>query len=69
MWLPMKSWFCGFTFYVVFLVVSVWLPMKSWFCGFTFYVVLFFSCLCVVANEMRILWIAFGCSVVLVVFV
>ena len=46
-----------------FFVVFVWLPMKSWFCGFSFDVVLFLGCLCVVANEMRVLWIAFGCVV------
>ena len=26
--------------------------------------VLFLGCLCVVANEMTVLWIAFGCGVV-----
>ena len=37
--------------------------MKSGFCGFPFVVVLFLSCLCVDANEMSVLLIAFGCSV------
>ena len=38
--------------------------MKSGFCEFPFEVVMFLCCLCVDANEMRVLWIAFGCSVV-----
>ena len=38
--------------------------MKSCFCGLPLDVVLFVGCLCVVANEMRVLWIAFGCGVV-----
>ena len=38
--------------------------MKSWFCGLPLDVMLFVCCLCVVANEVRVLWIAFGCGVV-----
>ena len=38
--------------------------MKSGFCAFFLDVVLIFGCICVIASEMKILWISFGCVIV-----